>query len=172
MKPPQNNIYLTGFMGVGKTTVGKILAKKLSYRFIDTDVWVESRSGKTVAELFLLGEEVFRTAEKEVVASVTSLCGQVVALGGGVLLNAENRRAINHAGRLIYLAASVKELARRIESSAQLRPLLTGVAPGQMRITELFTAREPWYLAASVTINTDGIDAEQVAELIWRELSP
>lgn len=102
------NLYLTGMMGSGKTTVGRILSRWLGVQFIDIDEELERRTGQSVAQIFEeKGEAYFRKLEKNVLKEIASTSGHVVATGGGALLDPENREVLNRSGFLIYLHADL-----------------------------------------------------------------
>ena len=119
-------VILAGFMGTGKTEVGRRLARSLGWTFVDTDALVESATGRSVSALFAEeGEPVFRAREREAVAQACILNATVVAVGGGALLDPENRRRLLAAGPVVCLRASPRELVRRL-GTARDRPLLNG----------------------------------------------
>lgn len=111
-------------MGVGKTTVGKQLAKQIGFDFLDTDQELEQRTGVTVAHIFELeGEHGFRTRETRLIDEIAARKGSVVATGGGAVLNEANRHAMKQSGLVVYLTASAEQLWERIKHSKS-RPLL------------------------------------------------
>lgn len=174
---PGRNLVLVGLMGVGKSTVGRILAQRLERRFVDTDADVEAAAGTTVAELFAtVGERHFRALEAERVRHVAALRGQVIAVGGGALLNPSNVTHLRGTGDLVLLDAEPAELAARIaaEDQGASRPLLTGGAP-EARLAELRAQRDAVYAAAaSHVVDTTGRTPEEVAGevLTWAALVP
>ncbi len=119
-------IALVGFMGSGKTTVGRRLASQIAWPLVDLDAWIESRLGATVAEIFdRQGEEAFRRAEEEALIEVLDQrC--VLATGGGVVESASNRRRLSERARVVWLDARDPVLWRRLEGSEATRPLLSG----------------------------------------------
>lgn len=144
MLPP--NIILTGFMGCGKTTVGKLLAEELDYRFIDTDQLIEQKFGMTVPEIFSThGEACFRNAEKQIAAELSKSGGQVISTGGGLMLDPENKKSLGASGRVVCLIATPEEIYRRISTADQTeRPLLEAENPLE-RINELISERRKGY---------------------------
>lgn len=167
----KKSIFLCGFMGVGKSTVGKCLATKLAKPFYDTDQMITESAGATVAELFANGEESFRQYETKEILKFESLPAGVVALGGGALKDPVNLRSIQKSGVLVYLGAEPSTLYARIGDS-NTRPLLadhTGEARLK-KIEELLKAREVIYKSADITIKTDGKTPEKVCEDIITEL--
>ncbi|MCG6951043.1 MAG: shikimate kinase [Betaproteobacteria bacterium] len=138
------NIFLIGMMGAGKTTAGRLLARRLGWRFIDTDHEIETRCGVGIPVIFEIeGEAGFREREARVVEEFTALEGVVLATGGGVVLRAENRNRLAARGTVIYLHAPPEALYRRVRNDRN-RPLLAAEDPlGRLR--ELYTLRDPLY---------------------------
>lgn len=160
----EEHVLLIGFMGAGKSTVGRLLAERLQAPFIDCDKLIESRVGSSVSEIFSHeGEEVFRRMESEVLGSLSGTEPAVVACGGGVVVRDANRSALRRLGRVIYLRVTPGESVARI-GDASTRPLLAG-ASGQLAATTLLDARESLYRSvADLTIDTVGKTPEKVAE--------
>ena len=122
------NVYLCGFMGCGKTTVGRLLAKHWGWPFVDTDAVIEKQEGFSISELFSrFGEPRFREIEAGVVANVTAHIGQIVALGGGALLDEASRERVVDSGRLIGLSVPANVLYERLRNEWASRPLLSTV---------------------------------------------
>ena len=120
----KNNIFLVGLMGSGKTTIGKLIAKKLRYKFIDTDLLMEEKTGVKVPLIFEYeGEEGFRKRETKILSEVLRLDNIVLATGGGIVLSDNNRQQLKERGNVIYLNAEINELAKRL-SNDKTRPLL------------------------------------------------
>ena len=120
----KNNIFLVGLMGSGKTTIGKLIAKKLRYKFIDTDLLMEEKTGVKVPLIFEYeGEEGFRKREAKILSEVLRLDNIVLATGGGIVLSDNNRQQLKERGNVIYLNAEINELAKRL-SNDKTRPLL------------------------------------------------
>ncbi len=120
------NVVLTGFMGTGKTTVGKILAKKLGCRFVDTDEEIVRAEGKSINELFeLYGEGGFRDIESRVIATLSEKKNCVIATGGGAVLRKENMDNLRKKGIIILLRADIDTIAQRLTDSSS-RPLANG----------------------------------------------
>jgi shikimate kinase len=143
----QQNIVLTGFMGTGKSTVGRMLAKRLQYNFVDTDALIESRQNRTVAQIFEQnGEQVFRALEKETAAELSTQEGLVISTGGKMLLDPENLQALGRNGRVFCLVADSDEIVRRLSRShsREKRPLLASKDP-ERAIRELLQQREAAY---------------------------
>ena len=110
----QQNIFLVGLMGAGKTTVGRLLAKRLGMRFVDSDHEIEARTGATISWIFEIeGEESFRRREVETIRDLTGRSGVVLATGGGAVIHPENRKHLKARGTVIYLRASVNNILQR-----------------------------------------------------------
>lgn len=138
------SIFLIGMMGAGKTTVGRLLAQALGYRFIDCDHELERRAGVRIATIFELeGEAGFRAREAALLAELTEQHGVVLATGGGAVLWPENRALLRERGLAIYLEASADEIARRTRHDTS-RPLLAG-PDRRARIEALLEERAPLY---------------------------
>lgn len=153
--PP--SIALVGFMGSGKSTVGRALARHLGWEFVDTDALVEAAAGCDIADLFAgEGEAAFRAREAAAVRAATAAAGsgQVVATGGGVVLRDENVIALRNAGLVVWLTARPDVIAARTAAAsrrANKRPLLTHAADGEERLARvlaLLGERGPLYQAA------------------------
>lgn len=161
----QGNIALIGFMAVGKSTVGRNLAKRLHRRFVDLDRAIEKRAGLKVREIFeQKGETQFRELEKQTLADVLRLPKQVIATGGGVILDAENLGMLQEQSLLVCLTASIDTILARVGSGTK-RPLLKGPNRRE-RIEELLAQRADKYAQAHVTVDTSALTLEQVVERI------
>jgi shikimate kinase len=138
------NIYLSGMMGAGKTTIGRHLARRLHKRFVDADHEIEARTGASIPLIFELeGEEGFRRREAEVIRQLSEERDLVLATGGGAVLNPENRRCLARSGIVVYLSVTPQLLWERTRHDKN-RPLLQ-VADPRARIEELFAQRDPIY---------------------------
>lgn len=165
----RRTIYLTGFMGTGKSAVGRELARLLRRPFVDLDAAIERAAGATVAEVFASrGEKAFRRLEGRALRAAARRRGAVVALGGGALLDRSNR-AIIKEGRLVRLTCSRPELVRRLRPRRQSRPLLAG-GPLDARIGELLRARRGAYAGADATVSTTRRSPRAAARLIARRM--
>lgn len=138
------SIFLVGLMGAGKTSVGKLLAKRLGKSFYDSDHVVESRTGVRIPVIFEIeGEPGFRARESAAIDELTQMKNIVLATGGGAILNESNRAALKARGTVVYLRASVDELWNRTRHDKN-RPLLQTADP-KARIQELMQQRDPLY---------------------------
>jgi shikimate kinase len=159
------NIVLIGFMGAGKTAVGKLIAEKLAYQFMDTDIIIEQDVKMDISTIFKnKGEPFFREVESKVVNLVSFLDRTVIATGGGVPLRESNMLDLKKNGLIIYLKAGPETIFSRLNGDAS-RPLLQKSDP-LAEITKLLGARRAAYERADIKIETDMITAEQAADRI------
>jgi len=160
------NVAVYGFMGVGKTTSGALLAEALGYEFIDMDDEIEKRTGKTIPEIFMDdGETRFRELERDLVMELSRKEGYVIGCGGGALADLVNAEALRESSTLVYLTASVDEILERTGKESH-RPLLRVDDP-RKTIEELIAKRKPVYERyAEVKIDTTGKTPESVADEI------
>ncbi len=145
------NVFLVGMMGAGKSTLGRLLASRLSYQFLDTDSLIEACTGKTIPEIFASdGEAPFREVERKVLAQVAAYKRLVVATGGGIVLDSLNWSYL-HAGIVVWLDAPVDMLFERIVASPVLRPLLHTPDP-KATLAALCEQRRQRYAQADIHI--------------------
>ncbi|HAT29282.1 MAG TPA: 3-dehydroquinate synthase [Janthinobacterium sp.] len=165
------NLYLVGLMGAGKTTIGRILARKLGRRFVDSDHEIEARTGASIPWIFEIeGEDSFRRREAEVIRDLTMQQGIVMATGGGAVLNADSRAFLKARGTVIYLRANVNSIMTRT-SHDKSRPLLQTADP-RKRIEELAVQREPLYMeVADVVIDTGRPNVQSMVQTILTQLA-
>ncbi|RMH68978.1 MAG: shikimate kinase [Gemmatimonadetes bacterium] len=153
-----NNIILTGFMGTGKTTVGKLVAKMLQWSFIDLDHAIEQQRGMTIHQIFeRYGEAAFRSAENRFCQYLLHCSQTVIATGGGTILDPENRCNLEKTGLLIALFADPSEIARRLPTASG-RPLFQG------DWQKLYAERLPVYRDLAHQIETTGKTPARVAQ--------
>lgn len=163
----QPNLLLVGFMGTGKSTLGRLLARRWRRPLIDTDEVVERLSGKTVAQIFEQeGEAVFRAKEREVVESHLPASGAVISCGGGLVIPPGMADLVASKGVVVTLFASPEAVLRRTQAKSS-RPLLAGEDP-EARIRALMAEREKAYLACGTAVYTDGRTLPQLAEAVER----
>lgn len=168
---PNQNIALTGFMAVGKSAVGRTLAKRLKRRFVDLDKVIEKTEGMKVRDIFnQKGEPYFRQAEKKALGEVLQQKRQVIATGGGVILDEENLTFLLKATLLVCLTASADVLLKRAGTGAK-RPLLKG-ADRRERIEALLRERERKYCRAHAVIDTGDLTVDQVVDKIVALVNP
>lgn len=163
------NIYLIGLMGVGKTTIGKQLAKALQRPFYDSDKAIEDSMGVDIPTIFSYeGEDGFRDREQAVIRQLTSLSGVVMATGGGSVIRAENREVLKSSGFVVYLQCSIDKILYRTRHDTQ-RPLLRTENPRQ-RLQTLLTQREPFYLeCADFKIDSGALPGKTVVKTILQQ---
>jgi shikimate kinase len=150
------NVFLTGFMGTGKTAVGAALARRLGRRFVDLDDEIERSAGLTIAAIFArFGEREFRRRERQALALVAVLDGAIVATGGGTVVDRGNRAAMHTAGRIVCLTADVDVILARVGGGKD-RPLLAAASDRAARVQELLTERAEAYADADLKIDTSG----------------
>lgn len=160
------NIILTGFMGTGKTTVGKLLAKQLEREFVDTDQMIEARQGITIPEIFVnQGETAFRLMEAEVAQELGKREGLVISTGGRLMLDPANAAALSRNGRVFCLVAAPQEiLSRLVSDKDNHRPLLDGPNPTE-QVLELLKERKKGY-QRFLKLATDSKQPADVAKKI------
>ncbi|WP_242006440.1 shikimate kinase [Rhodothermus marinus] len=174
--PPR--IYLTGFMGCGKSTIGPLLARRLGYTFLDLDALIVRQAGRSIPEIFAEGgEAAFRTLERDALRRTAALDAYVIATGGGALVSDDNLAWALRNGRVVYLQVSADELARRLAPEAAGRPLLQDRhrrplqgAALRRRIAAMLARREPWYRRAHHVVATDGLSVEETVEAVLHAL--
>lgn len=164
------NLFLIGYRCTGKTVVGEGLARKLGLNFVDTDQVLSSETGIEIATFIdKSGWEAFRQKEREVIARLSLLSGQVIATGGGVVTVPENVRAMRSSGTVIWLQASPETIRRRMQAdrgTATSRPSLTGQG-SLSEIGEVLIERNPLYArAAQYLLDTDNMSIKQVIDKI------
>ncbi|MDP4240683.1 MAG: shikimate kinase [Bacteroidota bacterium] len=152
-----NRIFLIGYMGSGKTTVGQLLATKLGYSFIDMDTHIESKLFKSVSQIFAeLGEQQFRLLEHQCLHEIAEFNNAVISTGGGVPCFFDNMKYMNEHGITIYLKLTAEELTERLEGfQANKRPLLAGKKGKELYqfIAEGLAKREPFYSQATYYVS-------------------
>ena len=159
-------IFLVGYMGGGKATIGRGRARQLGLRFIDMDTEVERRAGMSVAEFFAAhGEAAFRREEREVLQGLTAERDAVVATGGGVPCFFDNMEVMNAAGLTIYLKMGPEKLAARLEYGKAKRPLLRDKTQEELQafIAENLVGREPFYARAKMVMDCNGVSDDYIA---------
>ncbi len=160
------SIVLVGLMGAGKTSVGRRLAEKLGFKFVDADQEIEEAAGQTIPEIFAQhGEDYFREGEKRVIARLLEKGQQVLATGGGAFMNDETRTAIKKNAVSIWLKADLDLLVKRVQKRDN-RPLLKG-QDAKIVLGNLIDIRHPVYAEADITVESrDAQHSETVAEVL------
>jgi shikimate kinase len=168
----KSNIALVGFMGTGKTEVGRLLAERLRKDFVEMDELIERRVGKPIPEIFQQdGEITFRELEIEATREAAEKENVVIACGGGAVLNQINVDRLREHGVIVYLTASPEVILQRTSSDIDERPLLIAEDKAS-KVEKLLNFRRPFYeRAADITVNTSELDLAGVAGQIITELS-
>jgi len=160
------NLFLVGMMGAGKTTIGRLLARRMKRAFVDSDLEIEQRCGVSVPVIFdIEGEPGFRAREAQMIAELTAREGVVLATGGGAVLDAESRQRLAARGTVVYLHAPPADLYERIRHDKN-RPLLATADP-LARLESLYAERDPLYReVADIVVDT----GRQSAPVLVRHL--
>ncbi|MEI6655500.1 MAG: shikimate kinase [Verrucomicrobiota bacterium] len=160
-----NNIVLIGFMGCGKSTVGRELHRLLGYPLVDMDAILEERADKPITRIFAEdGESAFRDMESRLLEELAQSpeSGHIIATGGGVVSRPENRAWLQRLGYVVWLCAPAVVILNRTRNNAE-RPLLHSADPAD-RIKNLLAEREPWYReSAHLTVDTAGLSSREIA---------
>jgi shikimate kinase len=167
----RRNLYLVGLMGAGKTTVGRVLARRLKLRFFDSDHEIEQRCGVAIPVIFEIEDETgFRQREMQAIAELTGLDGVVLATGGGAVLAEQNRERLAAGGTVVYLHAKPEELYERVGQDRN-RPLLAGADPlGKLR--QLYLQRDPLYRSiADFTMETGAQTVQGLSRELFGKLT-
>lgn len=166
---PDRCVILTGFMGSGKSTVGRVLAKKLGCPFVDLDAVIVKTAGKSINRIFAEeGEPAFRALESVCLERVLNEGRAIVATGGGVVMAEQNRELMGRLGTVINLMVSLPRVLERLKGATD-RPLFGGV-DAEQKARALMEQREQFYAAADIRIDTDGKSVEDVSAEIIRFL--
>ncbi len=167
ISPPRTirNVSLIGFMGVGKSSTGHLLAESLGFEFVDTDLMIEQRVGKTITEIFAqYGEPAFRDLERQVGLLLEERSRTVISTGGGFGSNPENLARLKTHSLVVCLWASPETILERVRHQTH-RPLLRDADP-LSQIRSLLSAREAAYRQADVLVNTESRSSREVAQQI------
>jgi len=170
-------IYLTGFMGAGKSTIGPILANTLGWNYYDVDQVIEKKLGKKISEIFSgEGEDFFREVERQTFTELSNSDNIIISLGGGAVANQSNLDFFKKNGKIIYLKVSPEVAYERLKFKND-RPLLTGGASGGLskkdfigRLQSILSKREKYYDQADYTILTDGISIGKTVDKIANKI--
>ena len=175
-EPPPARVYLTGFMGVGKTSAAWHLAMRIGWTFIDLDQLVRVQAQRDIPALFAEGERVFREAERAALVSCNRVSRAVIATGGGALLAPEALALAQEDGTVVYLRLSAEALAVRLAADDAPRPLLDG-PDGRLRrdalrarVDALLAERAPRYEEADIVVDVDGLVPFDVARAVLSAL--
>jgi shikimate kinase len=162
-------VVLIGMMGVGKSTVGRLLASRLGLNFTDTDDEIEKAADLTIAEIFeRFGEDYFRDGERRVIARLIGEGPGVIATGGGAFMNEQTRALIKEKGHSVWIDADIDVLVARVARRSH-RPLLVGKDP-HVVLTELSEKRNPVYALADFRVRSDAAPHSQTVDQIMKAL--
>jgi shikimate kinase len=165
------HVVLTGFMGVGKTAVGRRLARRLGRPFIDTDQLIEEAAGKPISQIFEdHGETYFRDLECRVIADLEPQSPAVISTGGGTFANDANRRRLEELGVTVCLMTKLETILERVQRNDR-RPLAQG-PEGRKRLERLLKERMPSYRKADVLIETDSLSIDQSMQRVLNMIEP
>ena len=167
MSGPQkiSNLVLIGFMGTGKSSVGRMVADQLRFAFLDTDQMIEAGAGKSVSEIFAAeGEAGFRERERRLVEELRQRTNTVISTGGGLPANPENLASLKTHALVVCLWAGPEKIWERVRNQSH-RPLLQDPDP-QLKIRSLLAAREPFYRQAGVLVDTEMRSIKEVAQQV------
>jgi shikimate kinase len=164
------SVFLTGFMGAGKSTAGQLTADLLNMPFVDLDERIVQSEERSIATIFAkYGEEYFRNCETDLLGEIKEEAAAVYATGGGIVVREVNREAMSSMGKIVYLSASWPILQERLKNSVN-RPL---VAPGKKwdELKTLWVKRQTFYSEADIIVNVDGLAPLEIARNILVELN-
>ena len=157
-------VFLIGYMGSGKTTVGKMLAKSLALSFIDLDDFIQNKYRKTIADIFAeLGEEEFRKIESRALREVSEIEDVVISTGGGAPCFFDNMKIMNNAGVTLYIEVEPPELASRLMASKSVRPLIVGKSKDELIpfISKHLSQRERYYRSAQIIYQSERMTTKE-----------
>ncbi len=163
-----DNVILVGFMGAGKSVVGRLLARRLGRCFVETDDMIVSREGRSIPEIFRVdGEERFRQLEAETLEALKLKSGAVIATGGGLPCREGRMEALRELGIVVWLAGDLDALHERARRTGG-RPMLAGRTEAELEV--LYGARQPYYRRAHITVETGGLGPDQVVARVLAAL--
>jgi len=182
LKNKKNIIYLTGFMGAGKSTIGPILANTFGWDYYDLDKVIEKKIGKKIKEIFKDdGEKYFRDAERDILKELSKGKNLIISLGGGTIANPANLQTLKYTGDIVYLKVSPEEIFKRVAFKKD-RPLLNPndeKVSGEVlmeKILRLYNERKKFYEQADIIIDTDntsvGQTVDEISKLIYKLQKP
>lgn len=171
-------VYLVGYMAVGKTTIGRKLAQRLGYEFVDTDLWLEGRFRQSVSEMFAcVGETDFRLRERSALEQLAGMQSTVIATGGGLPCHHRNLDLMLQTGVVVYLEASDQLLAERLELFKQTRPTIRHKSGEELlaHVASAMSIRRPIYEQAHLRYSVEGVEVianeDELVDLMVSDLS-
>jgi len=162
-------IFLIGFMGSGKTTIGRRIVERIGFDFVDTDSFIEMQQGLTVSEVFArFGELAFREMERSILQEIQKLEYAVVSTGGGMPCYGDNMDVMLASGKVVYLKTSPQALTRRLLRSHTERPLIKGKTEKELEqyIIEKLSEREPFYNRAHIVVQTEIFSMDELLQTL------
>ena len=168
------NIFLIGYMGAGKTTIGKQIAKCLGWPFVDMDLFIENRYHKTVPDIFAeKGEEFFRKIEHLILQEVAQFENTVISTGGGTPCFLDNMDLMNRTGITVYLKLPVSELMRRLSANKHERPLIKDKNTEELKqfIIDSLEKREMWYSRAGIVFNSSDESIHTIVAYLIKQIN-
>lgn len=167
-------VYLVGYMGSGKSTIGRWLADAMGWRFIDTDVFIETRFRQRVSDMFdSVGEEVFRRRERFIIEELSSMEDCVIATGGGLPCYNDNMDLLNETGLTVYLSANDEVLSRRLELCKRTRPTIRHKSGDELleHVRQAMAVRRPIYLQAQLVLLVEHLSTVEEERQMALELA-
>ena len=169
IKPPSRPLVLVGLMGVGKTTVGRRLARRMNIPFVDADTEIEKAAGCSINDIFEFhGEATFREGERRVIKRILEGAPKVISTGGGAFIDPETRSRIRSKALSIWLRADLETILKRVKRNNN-RPLLTGADPGTT-LRRLMAERDPIYAEADLVVDSGDTAIDKVVDTILDSL--
>ena len=166
-------IFLVGYMGAGKTTLGKVLARRMNLSYIDTDQFIENRYHKKVGDIFASeGEKQFRNIEYRILREISEIENVIISTGGGLPCFNDNMALMNRTGTTVYLDVPAEELAARLNASKTIRPVLQSRSGEELIdfIRENLNKRKPFYEQAVIRFNAEPMYAKHDVEILAEKL--
>lgn len=169
-----NPVFLIGYMGSGKSTIGRKLADELGWHFIDTDVFIEARFRQRVSDMFdTVGEEVFRRRERVVIEELSGMQDCIIATGGGLPCHSDNMKLLTASGLTVYLSASDEALASRLELCKRTRPTIRHKSGADLlsHVSEAMSSRRLVYQTAKIVLPVEHLSSPEDELKLAKELA-
>lgn len=169
----KKHLVLVGFMGCGKSTIGKLLAEQLEMPFIDSDALIETEQQMTVSEIFASkGEAAFREMERQFCANLSAMPATVIAVGGGLPCYFDNLEVLKANGKVIYINASLQTITKRLKQEREHRPLIQHLTDNELFpfVEEKLTERKDFYKKADIIMPNELDKPEKVIEKLLKAL--
>lgn len=162
-------VFLVGYMGCGKSTLGRWLSSDLKWRFLDMDDFIEKKQGRTISQIFEdEGEAAFRKMEQDAITELSQEENVIIATGGGAPCFFDNVEKMNAAGLSIYMKLTPQTIFNRVKGATKTRPLLASLSESELLafITEKLEEREPFYMKCNVIADAESLDVEGFVNII------